>query len=715
MLKSLVEKLFTLMFIAILIGMLIPQSCFFTKASPEPGPLPSDRPVVYIDPPIVQAVIDEYFTINVKVFNLTDNWIVVDPVRRTKHWIGNLFGLELKLSWDPTILNYTSHVVKIPVEVYSDGVLHGDPTDPSYGMYWIKDDVNVTAGTYELAVSSMLNPEPFNNPGQSNIIFNMTFKVIGYGSSYITLDSTELAALYDPSEPTVSTIIYHHPKWPYPDFVSDAYHEYPGAPIAKFTMFPADAAVVDKPVIFNATESETSDESLVIEKYMWDFGDGTTQNTTGPFVEHTYTGMGIFTIKLVVMDNSTIPLRSAPFVQTLEVVRLREVVVKSYSVSDEILLLGASLNVTVVVKNDGEWDENFVLTAYYNKTMLEWAEISNITVNLPSGNELSVKLIWDTSLVGPYDEGYYALMVNITTVIPHEENVTNNFAPRPPTEIPGIVVFLTSELIYDMAVEGLRIVTVGAEGREFSSPFLVRESLVISASVMRKGTFYETFNATIDIIHFNGTVVVSKAWLLQELGAGNRSVVLTYTFSTANLTTGYYNVSMHVVNSNVTNAELDVNKTNNVVSMLVKVVEPPVLKISKPDAIYVNDTVTLSAADSTHAGGNFAKYIWEVYEGTTRRADLSGNSSDPYWTVSFDKSGRWKVILVVVDDNGITYDANRPVSAAYRLSVNVDVSEKQVGAWLPMELLLALILVVVVIVGSVVYLKWGKGRGKPPS
>lgn len=714
MMKSLVKSVFRAMFLVVLIGILIPQSCFLISASPDSRLLPSDRPVVYIDPPIVQAGIGEYFTINVKVFNLTANWLLVDPVRVIKHWLGNLYGLELRMSWDPTILNYTSHVVKIPVEVYPDGILHGAPGEEGYGMAWIKNDVNITAGTYELAVSSMLNPEPFNNPGQSNIIFNMTFKVVGYGSSYITLDITELVALFDPTQPIVSTQIYHHPKWPCPDFVSDTYHEYPGAPVAKFTMVPADAAVVDKPVIFNATESQTSGESLIISTYMWDFGDGTVLNRTEPIVEHNFTRKGTFTITLMVVDNSTIPLRSAPLKKILRVVGVRELVIKSYGVSEYSLLLGASLNISVVVKNEGEFDESFVLAAYYNKTMSEWAEISNVTVNLSPGSERLVQLSWNTHQVGPYEEGYYALIVNITTIIPHEKNVSNNFAPRPP-EIPPIMVFWTATPIYDMAVEDLKIVVVGRERQEYSSPFLVKESLVISALAARKGTSYEMFNATITIKHFNGTILISKEWLLQELGAGNSSVVLTYTFPTANLTTGYYNVSVYVVNSNSTIAELDVNKTNNMRSVLVKVVEPPILKVSKPDIIYVNDTLILSAAESAHAGGNFTKYIWEVYEGINRRADLSGSSTDPYWNVKFDKSGRWKVILVVEDDNGITWDVNRPESVAYRLEITVDVSERGAAAWLPTELLLALILVVAVIVGSVVYLKWRKGGGKSSS
>ena len=674
------------------------------KVSPTQGSMPPDRPAVFIDPQIKTVEIGDTVTFSVKIFNLTDNFIVLDPIRRIMHWLGNLYGLDIQVSWDPTVLKYASHVVKIPVEDFPDGALHA----PSIK---IKDEVNTTAGTYSIAYSSQSPAPAFNNPNTHATVFEITFKVIGYRSSYITLDFTELAAAFNYQRPEVSTEIHHHPKHPYPGFISDAYLEFPGTPVAKFTIWPVDVAVVNKAIRFDASESHDPDGNITL--YIWDFGDGTKTNTTAPIVEHIFTKKGTFLISLKVMDNSTPPLCSAPYTKSLHVVGSREVVVKGYRASDEILLRGLSLFIDVTVRNDGEWDENFTLTAYYNKTEAEWAEITNKSVSLKAKEEKIITLEWDTTVIKPGAEGPYSIMVNITTIIPHENNVTNNFAPRPP-EIPPIIVLITAEAIYDIAVESMEIVVFGREARVFSPPVLTGEKITMRVRVARKGTVYEAFNATLQIIHPNGTILDSKVWSLQKLGAGNKSVLLGYDFPTGGLKTGDYNVSVYAVNSGVAQAEADVNKTNNGMSKMVKVVEPPILNFILPETISVGEAVTLDATASKHPGGQITKYKWEIYEGITKRPDLSGEG--PIMVVAFDKPGRWRVILQVEDDHGVTYDVNRPISEAYRRELAIDVREAykpigEVAPTFPTELILALTVTVVVIAGCLAYLKLRRRKG----
>ncbi len=78
----------------------------------------------------------------------------------------DLSAFEIDFSWNRTYLDYVSHITKVPVETYPDGVLH----EP---IIVLIDDVDEGAGTYELVVST-LGGNPFNGNGT---VFEMTFKV----------------------------------------------------------------------------------------------------------------------------------------------------------------------------------------------------------------------------------------------------------------------------------------------------------------------------------------------------------------------------------------------------------------------------------------------------------------------------------------------------------------------------------------------------------
>ena len=126
-----------------------------------------ETPIVFVDPAtITDLPPSQTFTIEVKIANVT-----------------GLYGVDIRFSWDPTILEYVSHTPKIPVEDYSDGILHKP------GIL-IKDDVDETAGTYQIAYASMDPAPSFNGTG---IAFNMTFHVLGIGSCLLEIYSSSLS------------------------------------------------------------------------------------------------------------------------------------------------------------------------------------------------------------------------------------------------------------------------------------------------------------------------------------------------------------------------------------------------------------------------------------------------------------------------------------------------------------------------------------------
>lgn len=120
---------------------------------PESEPeIPDNYPVVCVYPEkIVNAEIGETFAVNV---------VVLD--------VENLYGFDIKLRWDPTIIEYVSHVVMAPVESYEEGILH----DP---VLLVKDEIDLAAGTYWVACASMSPAEPFDGNGD---VFTMTFKIV---------------------------------------------------------------------------------------------------------------------------------------------------------------------------------------------------------------------------------------------------------------------------------------------------------------------------------------------------------------------------------------------------------------------------------------------------------------------------------------------------------------------------------------------------------
>jgi len=78
-----------------------------------------------------------------------------------------LYGFDFNITWNTTYLDYVTHLPKVPVESYPDGILH----EP---MLVIKDQANASEGWYWLAATSLSPAPSFNGSG---IAFEITFRV----------------------------------------------------------------------------------------------------------------------------------------------------------------------------------------------------------------------------------------------------------------------------------------------------------------------------------------------------------------------------------------------------------------------------------------------------------------------------------------------------------------------------------------------------------
>ena len=105
--------------------------------------------------------------------------------------VENLYGFDIKFSWNPSILQCISYKAKVPVETYPDGILH-EPVVKA------KEQINNTEGTYSVAYSSQSPAPPFSGSG---VIFTLRFKVNGYGISLLAIASVKLAEYSIPPKP----------------------------------------------------------------------------------------------------------------------------------------------------------------------------------------------------------------------------------------------------------------------------------------------------------------------------------------------------------------------------------------------------------------------------------------------------------------------------------------------------------------------------------
>ncbi|MCW4052551.1 MAG: PKD domain-containing protein [Candidatus Bathyarchaeota archaeon] len=159
-----------------------------------------EMPVAYVEPQNVFAAVGTTFNVSVNIFNLTDRFYPTDviwepgnplpPIGTLHNYsLGNLYGFEIRLKWDPAVLEFQDSLVSTPVEDYPQGVLYG----PIWETY---ENFDTTAGTYSLAQHSLYPVAGFNCPNSSATFFTVQFKV--KKGEPCSLDLEIIALLLDP-------------------------------------------------------------------------------------------------------------------------------------------------------------------------------------------------------------------------------------------------------------------------------------------------------------------------------------------------------------------------------------------------------------------------------------------------------------------------------------------------------------------------------------
>jgi len=171
-LKFTLSKVKKILLCALLLQMLITFQTISTNASPAAE--------VKVEPQSNTASAGENFTINITIID-----------------VQNLFGLDITLYWNASILQIVTAEVRLGVESHPDGVLH----EPIFPM---QNETNQEEGKYQLAATS--TGQATSSFSGSGNIARITFNVRKAGSCDLNLE-TKLAS--KPPLGGVSTPIEH--------------------------------------------------------------------------------------------------------------------------------------------------------------------------------------------------------------------------------------------------------------------------------------------------------------------------------------------------------------------------------------------------------------------------------------------------------------------------------------------------------------------------
>ncbi|MGC9346249.1 MAG: hypothetical protein ACP5ER_05620, partial [Candidatus Bathyarchaeales archaeon] len=113
-----------------------------------------------------------------------------------------LYGVEIALYWNASILEMVNADVRLGVEDHPDGVLH-NLSDAKISIY--SNKIFQEQGKYVLAASS-ISPAPSFN-GSGNIV-RVTFNVTGVGSCDLSLEAKLASNIIPPGSTTVAPITH---------------------------------------------------------------------------------------------------------------------------------------------------------------------------------------------------------------------------------------------------------------------------------------------------------------------------------------------------------------------------------------------------------------------------------------------------------------------------------------------------------------------------
>ncbi len=118
--------------------------------------------------------------------------------------VQNLYGLDVGLTWDASVLKVTNVETKLGVESFADGVLHTSSNSPP--IFIAENNLTQREGKYQLTATSTAPAPAFSGSGT---IAKITFAPISKGTSELNLQSDLSDFPPADRDPRVSEAISH--------------------------------------------------------------------------------------------------------------------------------------------------------------------------------------------------------------------------------------------------------------------------------------------------------------------------------------------------------------------------------------------------------------------------------------------------------------------------------------------------------------------------
>ena len=226
-------------------------------------------------------------------------------------------------------------------------------------------------------------------------------------------------------------------------------------------------------------------------------------------------------------------------------------------------------------------------------------------------------------------------------------------------------------------------------------PIIEGENATMEVNLKNDGLSDDIFNLTLYYVSPEGDTTLLKEWKNQAISPGELKVY-NINISSSELTCGNNTV---MANATILHGGEIFPES---LPLSFKVVSPPSIQIAGlPSEIYVDEEVTLKAlGNHTDPEGYITKFKWEIYEKGVPVPYTTLENQTVKFAFPFNKT--WTIVLKVEDNFGITYQADRPATKPYMVSMTVTVKAKVEGGF-PWDIVLLVVIIVAVIAALVAY------------
>lgn len=688
MVSDLREKVLSVLLIVLLFNIIALRN----GATPIHTVQAQQMPNMYIYPAEIRnssAVAGQNFTISINITN-----------------VERLFGWQANITFNKAVVNCTS-LSKIVRGSWFDSKFGGA------GYTQFIRSINYAAGYLLVACAKKTAPYTGNGASGNGTLAYITFKVI----------ANERATLLAFGVNTyLNTAVSDYVVGPIEPFTTEdgsfdnRQPQVNVTPVADFEYTHLGTEPEGERFEFNPSLSYDPDAWL--ERYYWDYGDGTTglyiYNRSALVTEkiphrgnwtvsvvHAYEHAGNYTIMLTVTDND-----GATDTFTRDVVLRHDIAVMDVKTPYIAVMPGILVPVNVTVSNIGNYTETFDVNAYFNETLIETKSI----IDMPAYSETNLTFTWDTTGVAL---GNYVLNANTSEVAGEIYTLNNAYTDGVLTIAPSNVVQFQTSIAgrtFTTQVESTSMATnfnfdriekkigfnlTGAFGW-FSNVTIPMALLNVSSPsawiVKFDGnniTYTRTSNGTHYFIYFEyaqsaephavdiigesaATPPIALFTTSKTTAIAGESITFdasashdpdgtieswNWNFGIADTDTG--EIVQHSFATNgtyiVTLTVKDNEQMTNSTQKTITVIDYPIASFSySPEEPLVDQTITFDATASNPVGGTITTYAWKFGDDQTATGATT--------THSYSTTGTYTVNLTVTDSESLTNSTQKTIT-----------------------------------------------------